>query len=134
MTQVFFIASFTERIRILFNIALSNFIIPTIMSIVQLAFIFRFGAANATTSMNDMSFVNVMVSVFGVVFATVWAGKEHQREANVSPNPFTVERGQACVHVFDGWRRSSHSPVINIERRQGDNTSSGGSDHDKSSV
>ncbi|KAF8550791.1 hypothetical protein OG21DRAFT_1397578, partial [Imleria badia] len=72
--------SLAERVRILSNFALSNLIIPTVMSIVQLALVFRIGAANPIL-LNDITFVNAMVSVFGVVFATVWAGKEHRREA-----------------------------------------------------
>ena len=60
--------------------------------------------------MNDMALVNIMVSVFGVVFATVWAGKEHRQEANVSPNTFLLEREQ-CYTGAGRTGPSSHPPV-----------------------
>jgi hypothetical protein len=123
----FFTATFAERIRILSNLALSNFIIPTVISIVQLALVFRIGDANPTL-LNDIAFVNAMVSVFGVVFATVWAGKEHRREAKMSPNPFPIECEQRYTHGLDRWRVSPHPPVnvanIDIEHYQGNNVSS----------
>lgn len=90
------------------------------MSIVQLALAFRIGTANPIL-LNDITFVNAMISVFGVVFATVWAGKEHQREANMAPNLGSVaEREQR----YTAWRVASHSPVGENFSCQNDNASS----------
>ncbi|KAG9312762.1 hypothetical protein JVU11DRAFT_7197 [Chiua virens] len=92
-TLTFRQSSFMERIRILFHLSLSNFIIPTIISIVQLALLFQIGAANPVL-LNDIASVNTKVSSFGVVFATVWAGMEHRREAQMCPSNFQAEHAR----------------------------------------
>jgi hypothetical protein len=70
------LASLVHRVRILFRIAVFNFVIPTLFSIVQLIISFQ----NVfSVYVGDVIYVNGMVSVYGVVFASVWAGKESLR-------------------------------------------------------
>lgn len=114
----FFIASLAGRIRILSNLALSNVITPTLISVVQLVLIFRIGDANLHL-VSYFGLVNARVSIFGVVFATVWAGKEHRREANTMfAEAFPAEREQR--------RRIRLHPrvsVVHIGNDQSDNVS-----------
>ncbi|KAG6380031.1 hypothetical protein JVT61DRAFT_8111 [Boletus reticuloceps] len=124
-------SSLAARIRILTNLALSNFIIPTLISIVQLVVLFRVGAKHPFL-VNDIALVNARVSAFGVVFATIWAGKEHRREANTSLNLLPMEHEQQCTHALDGWRGSSHPPITltNIENNRSDDIMSSTSEKD----
>lgn len=70
------LASLVHRVRFLFRIAIFNFVIPTLFSIVQLIISFQ----NVFSGyVGDVIYVNGMVSVYGVVFASVWAGKESLR-------------------------------------------------------
>lgn len=59
------------------RIAVSNFVIPTLFSIAQLIVIYH---GVSTKVINDIVLVNTMLTVFGVVFATVWVGKERKRD------------------------------------------------------
>ncbi|KAN0078476.1 hypothetical protein V8E55_010533 [Tylopilus felleus] len=110
-------SSLAGRIRILSNLALSNVITPTLISVVQLVLIFRIGDANLHL-VSYFGLVNARVSIFGVVFATVWAGKEHRREANTMfAEAFPAEREQR--------RRIRLHPrvsVVHIGNDQSDNT------------
>ncbi|KAF8549511.1 hypothetical protein OG21DRAFT_584646 [Imleria badia] len=128
-------ASFAARVRILSNLALSNFIIPTLFSIVQLVFLFRIGDANPFL-LNEITLVNARVAVFGVVFATVWAGKEHRRAAGMALDPFPVEREQQCIHELDRWRVGSHPSLhlANTEYYQSDHVSSTRSEKDTGNI
>lgn len=68
--------------------------------------------------------MNARVAVFGVVFATVWAGKEHRRAADVATNPFPATgRERRCIHELDGWRVDSHPP-LDHQNHKGDLVSS----------
>ncbi|KIJ67451.1 hypothetical protein HYDPIDRAFT_25904 [Hydnomerulius pinastri MD-312] len=70
--------TFAQRMRTLSRIALSNFVIPSLFSLAQLVVVYR----NVNVLIvNEIVLVNTMLAVFGVVFATVWAGKEGRREA-----------------------------------------------------
>ncbi|KAG6373717.1 hypothetical protein JVT61DRAFT_6391 [Boletus reticuloceps] len=124
-------SSLAARIRILTNFALSNFIVPTLISVVQLVLLFRVGAKHPFL-VNDIALVNARVSAFGVVFATIWAGKEHRREANTSLNLLPVEHEQQCTHALDGWRGNSHPPITlaNIENNRSDDIMSSTSEKD----
>ncbi|KAI9567164.1 hypothetical protein HD554DRAFT_1031848 [Boletus coccyginus] len=70
----------TYRLRSLFRIALSNFVIPTLFSVVQL--IITFLDVDAIL-VGDIIYANGMLSVYGVAFASVWAGKDSRR--NLEP-------------------------------------------------
>lgn len=66
--------------RTLSRIALSNFMIPSLFSIAQLVVVYR----NVNVLIvNEIVLVNTMLAVFGVVFATVWAGNAGRREAQM---------------------------------------------------
>jgi len=73
-------ATFAQRMRTLSRIALSNFIIPSVFSIAQLIVVYR----NVNVLIvNEVVLVNTMLAVFGVVFATVWAGNVSQRKTRI---------------------------------------------------
>ncbi|KZT29552.1 hypothetical protein NEOLEDRAFT_1128332 [Neolentinus lepideus HHB14362 ss-1] len=65
--------SFARKLKTLFYIAVSNFVIPVIFSLIQIIFVYRSGNFEA---INAIILVNTSVAVIGVVFATVWAGVE----------------------------------------------------------
>lgn len=93
----------------------------------QVVLIFRTGASDPFI-LNDIALVNARVSVFGVVFATVWAGKTHRQdlEAKEFRNPLFMEREQRRTHGLGGWMDGSHPPITlaTIERSHSDNMSS----------
>lgn len=63
--------------RTLSNIALTNFVVPTMISIAQFVYVYH----NVNTLvLNQIILVNTMFATFGVVFATVWAGSTNRRE------------------------------------------------------
>ncbi|KAG6380033.1 hypothetical protein JVT61DRAFT_8113 [Boletus reticuloceps] len=66
-------ATLAYRLRIFFRVTRSNFVIPTIFSIIQPLTIFvgRWGRF-----LSDVIHVNGMLSVCGVVLASIWGGKE----------------------------------------------------------
>ncbi|KAG6326593.1 hypothetical protein ID866_12496 [Astraeus odoratus] len=72
--------TFAGRLRALSRIALSNFVIPALFSIVQLIVVYRNVSAAVV---NHIVYVNTMLTVFGVVFATVWVGKERRRDEEI---------------------------------------------------
>jgi len=90
--------TFAQRMRTLSRIALSNFIIPSVFSIIQLVVVYRDVDVFAV---NDIVLVNTMLAVFGVVFATVWAG--------------TVGKQQAQV---DSWGETSGTAVDAMEKKR----------------
>jgi hypothetical protein len=59
------------RLRGLFLIALSNFVFPVILNIIQLGLVFSSTTSFFRTSIVYM--VNNYVNIIGVVFATVWS-------------------------------------------------------------
>ena len=75
------LGSYTSRLKGLFWIAVSNFVFPVILSIVQLVFIFR-----------DPDFLkgtyiyvtNSFVEIIGVLLATVWTSSSHWKSDSTS--------------------------------------------------
>lgn len=63
--------SFTRRLRHIFWIALTNFVIPALFTLVQIIVVYS--GADPTT-LNDIVLVNTNLAVVGVVFASIWAG------------------------------------------------------------
>lgn len=63
-------ARLIERMRWLYWIAISNFVLPCILSLVQLVLIFRDSNFLVSTYVN---LVNNYVDIIGVIFATVWS-------------------------------------------------------------
>ncbi|EIW84013.1 hypothetical protein CONPUDRAFT_135622 [Coniophora puteana RWD-64-598 SS2] len=73
------VSSLTAKLRTIFWIAISNFVIPTLLSIAQIIVVYR---AVDILAINDIVLVNTCVAVIGVVFATVWAGALQRRESS----------------------------------------------------
>ena len=61
--------SYLSRLRVLFWIAASNFVIPTVLNIIQLAFVY--GDSNPLHSAY-IYFVNIYISIIGALLATIW--------------------------------------------------------------
>ncbi|KAH7916299.1 hypothetical protein BJ138DRAFT_1108944 [Hygrophoropsis aurantiaca] len=68
--------SFGKRLKTLFWIALSNFVIPALFSLAQIIVVYR---SIDPVVINQICLANTSVAVIGVVFATVWAGSAKQR-------------------------------------------------------
>lgn len=66
--------------RTLFNIALSNFVVPAMFSIAQFVCVYR--NVNMVV-LDQIMLVNMMVATFGVAFATIWAGSTNREEAQI---------------------------------------------------
>ncbi|THH13386.1 hypothetical protein EW146_g6823 [Bondarzewia mesenterica] len=63
--------SFGYRLKVMFYIAGTNFVLPVIFSLVQIIALFTLTDQETT---NDIVLVNTNLSVIGVVFASIWAG------------------------------------------------------------
>lgn len=106
--------------RILSRIALSNFIFPSLFSIAQLIVVYR--NVNALI-VNEIVLVNSMVAVFGVVFATVWAGKVIRRDAELdgwddASDSDEEKRPTRRAFAFPGlgsWRIASAPQTVTFE-------------------
>ncbi|KAG1906975.1 uncharacterized protein F5891DRAFT_940924 [Suillus fuscotomentosus] len=70
--------SFRMRLRTLFWIALSNFVIPALFSVAQIIVIYC--EVNPVV-INQIILANTSIAVIGVVFATVWAGTVNRQIA-----------------------------------------------------
>lgn len=84
-----------SRLRGLFLIALSNFVFPVILNIIQLGLIF-----SSTTSSIQASIVFVVnnyVNIIGVVFATVWSIGSRRLEASLPPTRSLFNEGSAIA-------------------------------------
>ncbi|KAF9220712.1 hypothetical protein BS17DRAFT_313955 [Gyrodon lividus] len=109
--------TFAHRMRSLSRIALSNFIIPSLFSIAQLIVVYR---SVDVIVVNEIVLVNTMIAVFGVVFASVWAGKEARREAQAWDK--TKDKGD--VHrretksgggfALGTWRIATNPPALTV--------------------
>ncbi|THH18342.1 hypothetical protein EW146_g2649 [Bondarzewia mesenterica] len=69
--------SFSYRLKILFYIASTNFVVPVIFSLVQIIVLYK---SVDTSVVNDIVLVSTNISVIGVVFASIWAGSWARRE------------------------------------------------------
>ncbi|KAF8551394.1 hypothetical protein OG21DRAFT_286145 [Imleria badia] len=113
--------TFSQRMRTLSRIALSNFIIPTLFSIAQLVVVYR--SVNVVV-VNEIILVNTMLAVFGVVFATLWAGNAGRREAQMDiwedrsrTDDDTVAKRRPRMFSFPGlgtWRAASSPPALSF--------------------
>lgn len=113
------LVTFSQRMRTLFHIALSNFIIPSLFSIVQLIIVYR--NVNIVV-VNEIILVNTMLAVFGVVFATVWVGNVSRREAQMNIWEDTAQvdgdveaKRQPRPFAFPGlgtWHVASSPPTL----------------------
>lgn len=99
------------RLRNLFVIAVSNFVFPVTLNIIQLGL--SIGSLNYTQT-SLVVVVNSYVTVIGVVFATIWASgtqyfESQQEEASCA---FTLStfRGRSTPE-----RQTTHSNVLSCE-------------------
>lgn len=76
------------RFRALFRIALSNFVIPTIFSLVLLVISFHDVTGDYV---GDIVYVNSVVSAYGVIFASVWVGVEDRRKDQARQRSFVSD-------------------------------------------
>ncbi|KAH8825001.1 hypothetical protein DL96DRAFT_1682192 [Flagelloscypha sp. PMI_526] len=76
--------SFVEKVKTLIWIAATNFVIPCVFSLAQLVIVYE--EVNYVI-VNDIVLVNTMLAVFGVVFATIWAGTTHKRQEETASAP-----------------------------------------------
>lgn len=106
-------STFAKRMRMISRIAVSNFVIPTLFSIAQLVVIYN---GVSTKIVNDIVLVNTMVTVFGVVFATVWVGKERKGDAealNHNEQPMKIDPQKMSPHSprtlgeLDTWKAAT---------------------------
>lgn len=107
--------------RTLSRFALSNFLIPSVFSIAQLIVVYR----NVNVLIvNEIVLVNTMLAVFGVVFATVWAGNVGKRQAQIDlwgetskTDDDAVEKRHPHSYAFPGlgtWRVASSPPTLTL--------------------
>ena len=64
-------ASFGYRLKVLFYIATTNFVVLVLFSFIQIVTLYRESDQDVT---NDIVLVNTNISVILVVFASIWAG------------------------------------------------------------
>ncbi|KAG8215920.1 hypothetical protein J3R82DRAFT_7892 [Butyriboletus roseoflavus] len=93
-----------QRIRTLFNIALTNFVVPTMFSIAQFACVYR---GVDMVILDDIMLVNTMLATFGVAFATVWAGTTNRQEAQV----LNSKRNDTAISLTAGFKGGSGHPA-----------------------
>ncbi|KAF8548013.1 hypothetical protein OG21DRAFT_816128, partial [Imleria badia] len=113
--------TFSQRMRTLSRIALSNFIIPSLFSIAQLVVVYR---NVSVPTVNDIILVNAMLAVFGVVFATLWVGNAGRREAQMDlwedtsrPDDDAVAKRHPRMFSFPGlgtWRVARSPPTLSF--------------------
>lgn len=72
--NISFVATFAQRLRVIFWLAIYSFAFPLLFSIAQLVIIFHLSVSPST--MNEIILANTSVAVIGVVFATVWVESE----------------------------------------------------------
>ncbi|EGN96386.1 hypothetical protein SERLA73DRAFT_186112 [Serpula lacrymans var. lacrymans S7.3] len=67
-----------KHFRGLFLIALSNFVFPVVLNIIQLSLIFI--SKSSFSQIALIYLVNNFITIFGVVFATLWISGRHMKE------------------------------------------------------
>lgn len=68
-------------------IVASNFIIPDLLSLVQLIVLFLGPTFNVGIYIFGLTFINPCMEIISVLFATVWAASNHWQSAHDSPPP-----------------------------------------------
>lgn len=120
-------SSFTQKIKGLMYIAVSNFVFPVLFSLVQIIIVFQ--EVNLVV-VNDVVLVNTSIAVIGVVFATVWAGSGHRNDRRLQtsgrtpedPSDGTPAKQELSAMMFQSRQASSHGAA---SRNQGEIWSAG---------
>ncbi len=71
--------SFTDRLKSLFWIAVTNFVVPVLFSLAQIVIVYR---EVDFVVINDIVLANTSIAVIGVVFASIWAGSYGRARAD----------------------------------------------------
>ncbi|KAG0697221.1 hypothetical protein DFH29DRAFT_812013 [Suillus ampliporus] len=101
---VHLLGEMASRLRGLFLIALSNFVFPVILNIIQLGLTFGYSTSYIQASI--LFVVNNYVNIIGVVFATVWSMGLRRLEESLPParplfsKDSTIMAGR--VHIAQG--------------------------------
>lgn len=74
-------------------IVASNFIVPDLLSLAQLIVLFSRPRYNVAIYMFSLYFINSCIEVIGVLFATVWAAKNHWQTEDSVPPTFSLGLG-----------------------------------------
>lgn len=107
--------SFAEKLKTLIWISITNFVVPALFSLAQIIIVYR--EVNYVI-VNDIVLVNTKLSVFGVVFATIWAGTNGKRHGS--------EEGSSDAD--SGPPREPALSALVFQSRNTDTTRSGGVD------
>ncbi|KAH9900670.1 hypothetical protein C8Q73DRAFT_662259 [Cubamyces lactineus] len=94
--------SFSYRLRTLFWIAASNLVIPVLLILVQLVYIFRDSSFLHGTY---VFFINIYVQIIGVLLATIWSTRTRKSATAVANEANT--RGLSTIH----WAQRSSALV-----------------------
>ncbi|KAJ6561517.1 hypothetical protein DFH09DRAFT_1316097 [Mycena vulgaris] len=96
---------FTQRLRVLFLISLSNFVFPCLLSLAQLILLFR--DPNYLASL-WVAQVNGYVNIIFVVFATVWASGTNWNQPTTGSAISSINfRARPGRNHFDGQDRTT---------------------------
>ena len=106
--------SFGYRLKVLFYIATTNFVVPALFSLIQIITLYRETDQEVT---NDIVLVNTNISVILVVFASIWAGSWARSEEIADGLPFHGHAPHgAATHTTTG-NRSMHFAVRSLAAR-----------------
>ncbi|KAG1747107.1 uncharacterized protein EDB91DRAFT_68536 [Suillus paluster] len=101
------------RLRGLFLIALSNFVFPVILNLIQLGLVFGSKASFFQTSLVYM--VNNYVNIIGVVFATIWSiGSRRLEESQAPPRLWASEASTITSKRVHSPRGSQNFKPVNL--------------------
>lgn len=96
-------AYYRSRLRALFWIASSNFVLPVILSLIQLGLVFSRLNTVAASYLPLLYILNGDLEVIGVIVATIWAASHHDRGGYHSDQPPAVDGS-----------RSRYPAVLNV--------------------
>ncbi|KAG0708239.1 hypothetical protein DFH29DRAFT_893858 [Suillus ampliporus] len=97
----------TSRLQGLFVIALSNFVFPVVLNIIQLGLIFSSTTSFFQTTVVYM--VNNYINIIGVVFATIWSIGSRILEESLPPTRSLLSEGSTITPGRMHTSRGSHN-------------------------
>ncbi|PFH50975.1 hypothetical protein AMATHDRAFT_3484 [Amanita thiersii Skay4041] len=103
-------STYASRLEALFWIAVSNFVIPVLLSIAQLIVVWL---DNSIFDVVPICLVNIYVEIIGVLLATVWVAAGSQWEERKTDQMLTsIQFTEATSPTSSGHSRSSGPPHI----------------------
>lgn len=106
--------SFGYRLKVLFYIATTNFVVPALFSLIQIITLYRETDQEVT---NDIVLVNTNISVILVVFASIWAGSWARSEEIADGLPFHGHAPHGAATQTMTGNRSMHFAVRSLAAR-----------------